>query len=417
MPELHPFRAVVHAPAGRDVSDLLSTPYDVIGDREAGELRERHEHNSVRLALPAGSEPHARAGERLRAWLEEGVLERRPERSLYLYEQEYRHRGEARTRTAVVGALDLAPLGEGEVLPHEETHRGPKADRLALMEATGAQLSPVFLVARDPDGAVEEALEAVEPGPAVRRAATPDGQRHRLRELPDSPAARRLSGSLTRHPLLVADGHHRYETALALADRRPEWPGGRRVLVCVVGGRDPGLLVQPTHRTVTRPPPGGGWRPVLRERFELRPAAGVDGPGDAESLAASAPEAAAMVALLPGPGEALLLAPRPAALDGAGVDDVGREVASLVFSRLVLRAGHGVDEEEAASAGWLSYHRDPGEALAAAGREGAAFYLPPPRVEAVWRMARRGRRLPPKSTYFWPKLPTGLVYRDLRVPD
>jgi len=415
VPELAPFRAVGYTEAAGSVGKLLAPPYDVIGAEEARELRGRSPYNAVRLVLPEDSEPdrYQLAARRFQAWQEEGVLRRHDRPSLFVYRQTFRRDGEEHTRSGVLGALSLTSFSRGEVLPHEETHRGPKEDRLALMRAVRAQLSPVFLVAPDPGVGIPPLLERGTSGSPILEGTTPDGIRHRLWRVLEGPLADGIRDAVDAAPLLVADGHHRYETGLEMARGTPPGHPARRILACVVSGEDPGLLCLPTHRALSRPPGEGSadgtggaaaWGRWLEEEFHVTELPEVDSPARGAEAAAGEGSGGAMIAMPGKGGSALLLRPRG--------ETVGAP-APMAFDRGVLRSLYGAGPDAAVEAGWLSYHRDAPAALRAAGPDGAAFLLPPPDVGAVWRTARQGGRLPPKSTYFWPKLPSGLLFRPL----
>ena len=435
MPDLAPWPAVRYGPEAGDPGRLLAPPYDVIDAEEARELRAGSPFNAVRLVLPEGGVPgcYDLAARRLRDWLDDGILIRDERPSLYVYGQTFRRDDATLTRHGVFGALRLSAFSGDEVLPHEETHRGPKEDRLALMRACRAQLSPVFLLSRDPSRRLPALLDRAVQGAPVLEARTPDGVEHRLWRALEGPLARELREVVASGPLLVADGHHRYETALELARGTPEGHPGRRTLACVVGRGDAGLLCLPTHRSLSRPPAepegrqaagdatdgaadaGAGpdasaWPELLADAFDVDAME----PPDPEAAARAAGEAGEGAMVL-GPGgnrrRAFLVRHRP---DGAAAaDDPGENPSPVVFDRLVLRRLYGTDADSAVERGLLAYHRDAGEAVATAGERGAAFLLPPPDVDAVWERARRGRRMPPKSTYFWPKLPSGLLFRLL----
>lgn len=404
MPELRPFRATRYAPPAGAPSGLLAPPYDVISAGEARRLRARSPYNAVRLVLPRGDgDRYDRVAKRLADWLRDGVLQRDEEAALWVYGQSFRHGDRQLTRHGVFGALGLREFAEGEVLPHEETHREPREDRLALLRATGTQLSPVFLIAPDPAGRLPELVGRATVGEPETDARTPDGVRHRLWRLPAGALAEDLAGAAASAPLLIADGHHRYETALAYRRERPGHDPAGRTLACVVGASDPGLLCLPTHRTLRRPPEGvGGWRSFLSRSFE---AAGDLSSDPGEAAAAVRERPGAMGCLTADEGGLLLRVP----------PDAGEleSVPAVAFDRRVLRGGYGLGPDAAVERGLLSYHRDPGEARERAGEEGAAFLLPPLPVERTWELARSGVRLPPKSTYFWPKLPSGLLFRSL----
>lgn len=444
MPELRPFHALRYADRAGDPADLLAPPYDVIDAPEARDLRSRSPFNVVRLVLPGGDEPYAEAADRLRSWRRDGLLRRDESPAVWVYGQSFEHRGRERARHGIFAALRLSEFPEGEVLPHEETHRGPKEDRLRLMEACDAQLSPIFLVAPDPADRIPALVERAVQGTPELDARTPDGLRHRLWRVPAGGLADELCGAAGDGPALIADGHHRYETALAMRRRRPDDPAAAWTLACVVGRGDPGLLCLPTHRALASAPaepgapvPGSGppgdpgeeggsdrpdagetgpataaWRRLLEDSFEVR--ATDLGRGEPEAAARRVAEegGGAMVAVPP-EGPCLRLRPLRRAREAAGLEPDLADVPTAVFDRLVLRPGFDREADAAVEEGLLSYHRDAVDAVDAADGPGAAFLLPPLPVARVLDVARAGGRLPPKSTYFWPKLPSGLLFRTL----
>ncbi len=411
MPDLAPFRALRFDRLAGQPADLLAPPYDVIGPEEAEALRERGPFNCVRLVLPEGEAPerYRLAARRLADWETDRVLERDPSPSVYAYRQTYEDDGARVDRRALFAALRLAPFEAGEVLPHERTHRGPKEDRLALSLACRAQLSPIFVIGEDGDGALIEALRAIESAPPALDGATPDGIRHTLWRVSDEAEATRLCALASRGPLLIADGHHRYETALAAAAARPEEDGAQRTLCCVVSELDPGLTVLPTHRALATPPPGGNWVEALADGFEIEPLPGLD-PGDAARRVAAAGDAA-LGLVTAGGRDAFLLRPRASAVEKAGIAPARARIGAAIFDHLVLEAALGTSADDAARDGVLTYHREPADAASAVEDHGAAFLLPPVGVDAVRDAVSDGTRLPAKTTYFSPKVPTGLLFR------
>lgn len=413
MPRLSPFRALRYTPKAGDPASLIAPPYDVIDPEGAAELRGRGPYNSVRLVLPEaeGDARYALAAERLAGWREAGLLRVDDDPTVYVYQQRYRRRGGEIERHALFGALELEPLGDG-VLPHERTHAGPRADRLALTLAARAQLSPVFLIARDPEASLLTALRATTSGPPALEATTPDGITHRMWPVAEEGAAEVLCALAGRQPLLIADGHHRYETAQEVA-RRLGTESSRHVLACVVSATDPGLTVLPTHRTLTdlsgvsHDDRSGlsALRTGLEATFRTEEL-GIVHPDEAAARAAS--DAAGFVCVPGGGGgDAVQLSPRQPPAEAAD------RIAGVQFDRHVVRGLLGTDADSAAAAGVLEYHRSASDAVARAEKHGAAFLLPPVTLDSVWQAASDGIRLPPKSTYFEPKIPSGLLFRIL----
>lgn len=413
MPRLSPFAALRYTEGAGLPADLIAPPYDVIDRALAVELRDRNPHNAVHLVLPEGEgdERYAAAAERLADWRRDGVLGEDSQPAVYAYRQRYVRQGEMAERLALFAALELEPPGEG-VLLHERTHAGPKADRLALTLATRTQLSSIFLLARDPDATLLEALRALTAGPPKLDTETPDGIEHALWVIADEGVAAVLCALAGRHPLLIADGHHRYETALE-AVRRLDGDRARHVLACVVSAEDPGLTIRPTHRTLTHVGDiAAAELPSQLERwFQVERLADLH-PTGAEVEAASDPAGMVMVMGDP-PSAAFRLRPRPEVM-GEGADaEAAHRVAAVAFDRYVMRGLLGVEADEASESGQLEYHRSASEAVHRSRPRGAAFLLPPVSLADVWDVTATGVRFPPKSTYFEPKIPSGLLFRAL----
>jgi uncharacterized protein (DUF1015 family) len=358
VPDVAPFRAVRYARPGPAV---VAPPYDVVTPAQREELAARDPHNVVHLTLAPSEEE---AGRRFRAWLDEGVLVRDERPAVWALEQDsVGPDGVARTRGGLVASLAVEPYSTGAVLPHERTHAGPKESRLRLLRAARAQLEPIFLL-----------HEGAPPLRAPARAPDLDVEGTRLwRVEGDAGVPEAFAG----RQLLIADGHHRYETALAY-HAEAGTPESGRMLVVLVSTADPGLEIFPTHRVFSG-------RPELRE-----PGAGEDAP-DVE---------AAVAALGTRPHDA------PAVVHyTAGGARVVTGERGLLDVELVDRLGH---EGIAYTPDWREAARrvDAGEA-------DAAFLLRPTRIEDVFERARRGEVLPQKTTYFSPKLLSGLLFHPL----
>ncbi len=265
MAEIKPLRGIRYDDrrfAG-ELGDLLAPPYDVIDAAEQAELYARHPNNVVRLDLneirptdhPEDNR-YTRARRHLMDWLAQGVLKVESEAALYVHDQEFDDgKGGRALRRGFIGRVRLAEYDEKIVLPHERTLRGPKIDRLELMKATEANLSQVFLLYSDPERAVDAALDAARAAEPALDVTTADGIRHRLWPVTDAGAVATVEAFFADQALLIADGHHRYETALAYRDFRrgltetggPDAPY-EFVTSFMVNMNDPGLLVFPTHR-------------------------------------------------------------------------------------------------------------------------------------------------------------------------
>lgn len=430
MADVRPFRALRYDPAvAGDPSRLVAPPYDVIGPDEQRRLYEASPYNVVRLEYgeerpddAPGGDRYSRAAADLRRWRAEGalVLDERPR--CYLYEQEFTHEGRRRRR-ALMAAVRLEPWERGVILPHERTLPKPKEDRLRLLRSVRANISPVFGLYRD--GAALAGL--IEPeGTPLLEATTPDGQRHRLFALPERNHAA-IAEAFSRRAIYVADGHHRYETALAYRDERraqtAQWTGEEPenfVLMALVAADDPGLVVLPAHRVLRPPVVPHDLMPRLSRFFDIDDVTPRSWDGTAllrllARLAATGRKTVAFGALgleeqrqhllrltSFSAAEPLLPADKPA---------VWKRLDVAVLQHVVLKACLGIDESAVAEGEVVSYTEDAEQARLAVerGRARLAFLLNPTPVEHILAVADAGERMPQKSTYFYPKLATGLV--------
>jgi len=397
-----PFRGERYRETGVGrLSHLIAPPYDVIDPAARARFAALDEHNIVHLMLPEApsgrGDRYGWAGEQLVQWRRAGVLLRDPEPAVYVMAQG--------ARLGVFVALAAEGYEARRVRPHEKTHAGPKADRLALLRTTRTNLESIFLLAPDRDRALERALADVAKR-APDRAAELDGVQIRFWAV----RGEAVSGfPLPDAPLYIADGHHRYETASAYAR---ENPAADRVLAFLVSAEDPGLVVLPTHRLIY----GTGHRAdavvaAWRSWFDVAPVpTGVDPIAYLTELGRD--RTACLVASPDGPVLGLALKP-DARLDefrDLGASPAVRALDVARVETLVVRPLLRAD----ASTPTLGYTADAREALASA-RQGAstAVLLNPTRVAQVFAVADAGDVMPPKSTYFAPKVPSGLVLRPV----
>ena len=349
MAEVKPFRAVRYAERAGSLDTLVAPPYDVISPAQRDELAARNEHNVVHLTLP---DDEAAAGRLWREWREDGTLADEDAPGFWWLSQDYvGPDGVARTREGLFAALKAEPYENRVVLPHERTHRGPKEGRLRLLREVKAQLEPLFFL-----------YEGAPPASRPEREADLEVEGARLWRLPPDG----ISDAFAARQLLIADGHHRYETTLAYGENA-------YVLAVLVSLDDPGLMIFPTHRVFEHEP---------GERLPAEALA-----GDARRALEDVPADRAAAVLYRGDGFEL-------AVDGNELD-----------VRLVDRLGHE----------GISYTADWDEAVRAvdAGEAEVAVLMRPTRIEDVFAVAQRGETMPQKSTYFYPKLVSGLLFLPL----
>jgi uncharacterized protein (DUF1015 family) len=373
-----PFRAVRYdeRKAG-PLGSLLALPYDVIGPDERERYLESSPYNVVRLILPDSCEEAARL---FAEWRREGVLTEEDQEAVWWLRQDYEGPdGIRRTRQGVVVSLGLEPYSSGIVRPHERTYAGPKETQLELLRATRASLSPIMLLYDDPSAGARTALEGLAQGEPLL--AAQDGpSTNRLWRITDPDAIAAARAALADQRLVIADGHHRYETALAFHEEQGT-DGSGWTMAVLVNTHGEGLTIFPTHRVVGR-------APELDNGFRVTPVSG----GAHAALAALEGvdhEHPAFVVYRGGGDAALVEAPGERALDTAALDRL--ELEEVTYTPRT---------EEAL-------------ALVDSGRAEAAFLLRPPTIEQVEAVAEAGETMPQKSTYFYPKLFSGLLFHPV----
>ncbi len=457
MAELRAFRGVRYTPAAGPIGMLTAPPYDAIAEEQRQRLASRSPRNVVHLILPQGGGDRYRvAAERFERWARDGFLAQERDPALYLYRQTFKGPdGRAYVRTGFLGLVRLEPEG-GSVRRHERTLPGPLEDRLRLLRAARVQFSPVFLLYSDPDGAALRALEgrasAERPGPRPvggtgfgRRTTelTPgaalefnddDGVRHWLQPITDAPAIEQAQRRLAALPVVIADGHHRWSAALefsrrmaaAFPDGDPDLPENF-MLACFVRAEDPGLIVHPTHRVVRALPgdPPLDAPALLRSfsaRFEIQ---SLDLPAASHAAEAPAPlkyepsRRVVIGARLAGDPRlhVLLLRPGDAPFEGTRLEEPLRGLDVAALHSLILEPEFGIDPEAPERGGRLVYERDPAVAasMVASGEAKAAFFLRPIAPTTLFDIAAHDLAVPPRTTWFAPKLATGLVMHRLGV--
>ncbi len=433
MADIRAFRAVRYdlGRAGA-LADVVAPPYDVIDAALQQALYDRSPYNVIRLILdkqrPTDTDTdnrYTRAARCLRDWQQQGVLAQDSARSLYVYHQEFEAEGQRYVRRGFLARVRLEPFGQGKIYPHEETMSGPKADRLQLFRATAMNLSPVFGLYPDDGGAAQDLLDA-----AVRRALPLEATDHlgvvnRLWPVTDQHAVSAVTGRMGPKPVFIADGHHRYETGLryleerrAAGEVRDGEAAANFVLMMLVRMNDPGLVILPTHRLVSGAPglTADRLRALLGGHFETEAVGtGEQGARDAWELlqADGSQDLLAFGSVADGVWQtARFRAPAEMERLAAGHSPEWRGLAVSVLHVLVL----GRLLPEAGARPECRYVHLLGEVTDAAAARACdlAVLVPPATMGHVERIAGGLEKMPPKSTYFYPKLLSGLVFNPLR---
>ena len=393
-PLIVPFRGIRFAQ--ENLTPLVCPPYDIISPVEREALYRQDPHSIIRLefSLPkAGLDNYQAAAQDWDEWRRTGVLVE-DEPAYYVSRAEFTIDGKPYSRLGLFAALHLESLQDGRVLPHEATHAAAKADRLALMEACQANFSPIWTTFDNP--ALGEVLQQACAGEPVGRAETPDGSRYTLWRVADPATVAQIGQLMDDGPVIIADGHHRYETGLYFSQQHPQ-PGAapvNYVLALMVEASDPGLIILPTHRVFTNldaEQTARLWE-VLQECCEIEQVDSLD------NLLAQVDASERAVGFY-SKEQGYLLVTLP---------QVNADPAVSIIHRNILEPALGAGIK-------FTYYKDAQATQAAviAGEGNVALFVPPLRSHELIAAAQTRTRLPQKSTYFWPKIPTGLVMRSL----
>ena len=403
---------------------VLSPPYDVIDPAQRAELAARSPFNVVGIDLPEpateGGDRYENAATLLAEWQQTGALVRDEEPSFWVLTQDYlAPDGSRRTRSGFLAAVRIEEYGAGKIRPHERTHPGPKEDRLRLTRATKTNLSPIFALYSDSTGAARAAIAAQTGGAPHGEQIDDDGTVNRLWRVSDPDAQSALSAALEPAELLIADGHHRYETARIYADEIGGEGPHRFVLMDLVALEDPGLSVFPTHRLISGlsgdPARANALRETVERCFEVTELASTD---ELPPNGLSTDGRLQFGYLDSRHKRPLRLVLRDQTIAEEALADFPppyRKLDAAVFEALILKGPLGLSEDDISHFKGLGYSRDDDEAmtLLESGEYDAAFFLSGAPIEQIQEIAAAGVNMPPKSTFFTPKVPTGLVFNPL----
>ena len=402
----------------------MAPPYDVISEAQAHILRESDPHNVIRLILGKGNEglhtdeEYGRAAATLAVWRRDGVLTRDEAPGLFLVEQTFRVGRQVLVRRGLLCAALLEDAGTGRLLPHEQTREGPRADRLRLMTACRASLSPVFGIFHDEGGAADDLLTDLAKGWPLYEFRV-DEVAYRVWRVSDAERVRLVAEALAEEQLLIADGHHRYEVALAYRreHRDPALPPGRAaedyLLLYCVSAHNPGLTILPTHRLV-KAPEGFDREQFLRDvsaTFLVEKVPAMKPEEFTEFVRTLGPRSMVCYA---GPGQVVLLTDHGLDPLSASLPERPRQWRKLPVTLLhytIMEPLLGIPAESATVDERVLFTPDAEQVYwsVEGKRYDLAFLLPPTRISTVEAIAQAGERMPPKSTYFYPKIPSGLA--------
>ena len=434
MAEVRPFRALRYNPARvGDLSPILCPPYDIISTPEREQLYRQSDFNVVRLEFgmpePRDADTlYTRAAALLRRWLDQGILAREEGPAYYLVAEEYQRDGATHTRTGLYGAVHLEEYGRKVILPHEQTRSGPKEDRLRLMEACHAVFSPLMALYRDPGG-LRALLAATMSGAAPELEAAEGTVRYRLWTVRDAASVSRVEAAFASTPVYMGDGHHRYETALTYRDARRAkagdggaTPAYDYALICLIDMEDPGFQLLSFHRLLHGLSPRQAspiWKRV-RTVFTVEPHGTLESSEAAMrdflvTLEAMSPDTPTFGLLDVASAGAHILTLHPDAPPEAipaAKTPLLRRCETWLLHRAVLDPVIGAASEEPEQIAFI-HGLDQVAQEVAGGDAQMVFFVRSMDLRLFEELVREGQLLPPKTTYFSPKLPTGLVMHVL----
>jgi uncharacterized protein (DUF1015 family) len=405
--EIRPLRGYRYAgDADRDVSAVVAPPYDQISPDTQDRLYAMNPHNIVRVTFPRGAGDKYRGARGvLERWLAGGVWRREDRPAIYPYHQTYRLDGRTVTRMGFIALGEVSRYARGVVLPHERTHAGPKRDRMELLEATAADVGLLFMLTADPGGELRHPTTPA--GAPIAEARDLKGELHRLWRVTDEAAIGHVRELMAARQVIIADGHHRYETAVAYAERHPN---AAHKLMAFFALEAPGLTILPNHRLVhdLQGFDFGDFVRMAARWFDVSPLAD--------------PQAVQLenraIGIVSG-SDAVLLRLKPEAPSDIAwperTSPAWRDLAVSILHEGLLRPLLGITDAKLDARTHVDYTADRAEAiqLARDGKYQAAFLIAPTTVEELQAVVRGGELLPQKSTHFYPKLLDGLVFYRL----
>lgn len=415
-----PFKGLRFNEKAGNISELVCPPYDIISEKQRQDFLNNNPHNVIRLELPReGEDIYEKAGEVLKEWLESGIVATDEKDTFYIYEEEFEVDGKNYSLKGIIARVKLTDFSEGVVIPHENTLSAAKEDRFNLMCATGCNFSQVYCLFEDEDKQVTDKLNKASEGRAVYNFTDNEGVTHRL-WLADENSG--FSESFKNKCLFIADGHHRYETGLRYRDYMrslgaDENADSEYIMMMLVPMESEGLVVFPTHRIIHSLPDFDGRQMLIaaRQYFHV---------GEISSAATLERNLKfeyknnriSFGAYLGGRYYLMTLKNSPTLRElMPNLDKSLRSLDVTVLHSLILEKLLGIDKENMAKQVNLRYTRDIAEATEAVDSgANCAFFLNPTRVEQIAEVGKAGQKMPQKSTYFYPKLITGLVMNKMK---
>lgn len=421
--EIKPLNAIVYNQEKVDITDVIAPPYDVISKKYRDELYERSPYNITRLILSNAENPYSDAAESFKNWLDKEVLIKCDKPVILYLVQKYSVNGKEVTRKGFIARNKIEDFSTKNILPHEFTMSGPKEDRLNLTKACQANFSQIFMVYSDPQKQIENAVDlTVKP---FIETTDDNGVRNIVYKIEDSETIDLIEKVLSDKTLLIADGHHRYETALNYRNYLGENAGEANYVMSYFTNLDDDLLIYPTHRIITKWIEPYVLLEKVKKYFDI-----IDYTFNGankqqikkeflQAIEKSAKERISMGLYMKNVNKFYLLALREdvnSILDDYNVPDVLKSLDLTVLHKVILSKELGFTEDEQMSQNGIKYIKVENEAfdMIDLGKAEASFIMAYPKIEDIKRISEAGFRMPQKSTYFYPKLLSGIVINPLQ---
>lgn len=421
--EIKPLNALVYNQDKVEIKDVIAPPYDVISEKYRDELYKRSPYNITRLILSNAEDPYKDASETFRKWLDEKVLIKTDKPVIFYLLQKYKLNGKEITRKGFIARNKIEDFSTGNILPHEFTMSGPKEDRLKLTKACKANFSQIFMVYSDPEKQIENAVDLS--GTPFIDVTDDNGVRNTVWKIEDEKTIALIEKVLKDKTLLIADGHHRYETALNYRNFLGENAGEANYVMSYFTNMDDDLLIYPTHRIITKWIEPYVLLETVKKYFDVKDYT-FSGANKAEvkkeflnAIEKLSKDKITMGLYMKNVNKFYLLTLRGdvnSILDEYNVPEELKTLDLTVLHKVILTKELGFTEEEQMAQDGIKYIKVENEAfdMIDLGRAEASFIMAYPKIEDIKRISSAGYRMPQKSTYFYPKLLSGIVINPLQ---
>lgn len=421
--EIKPLEALVYNQDKVDINDVIAPPYDVISSKYRDELYQRSPYNITRLILSNAEDPYEDASKSFDEWIKDGILIKTEKPVIFYLVQKYNSNGKEVTRKGFIARNKIEDFSTRNILPHEFTMSGPKEDRLKLTKACRANFSQIFMVYSDPEKQIENAVD-LSSAPFID-VTDDNGVRNTVWKIEDEQTIRLIEEVLKDKTLLIADGHHRYETALNYRNFLGENAGDANYVMSYFTNMDDDLLIYPTHRIITKWIEPYVLLETVKKYFDVKDY-NFTGANKLEikkeflqAIEKSSKDKISMGLYMKNVNKFYLLTLREdvsGILDGFKVPEVLKNLDLTVLHKVILTKELGFTEEEQMAQDGIKYIKVENEAfdMIDSGKAEASFIMAYPKIEDIKRISTAGYRMPQKSTYFYPKLLSGIVINPLQ---